>query len=162
MENVKKEIKGNEIKGNETKGIETNAVDTTNNEAINSQVQQQVEQKQLFVERSKNLASDGKEYWNYFVKGRALGRDIRVDFIPKDKGGYEVLEILFSLQDKARLVIGEESTTDSVTGKVSRYKTYTLQFIDENDEDKTMYDCSVKPARDSDKALLGMLLKQKV
>lgn len=152
----------NETKGNEKKGVETK-VETKLNETNENEIQVNEETpvvKQLFVERVKNIAKDGREYWNYMTKGKALGRDIRVDFMPKDKGGYEVLDILFSLQDKARLIVGEESSTD-VNGKTTKYKTYTLQVVDENDEEKTVYDCSVKPSRDSDKALLNMLLKQK-
>ena len=157
MENEKK---FNETKGNEKKGVETETKLNETNETTIQVSEETSAVKQLFVERVKNVAKDGKEYWNYITKGKALGRDIRVDFMPKDKGGYEVLDILFSLQDKAKLVVGEESSTD-VNGKTTRYKTYTLQVVDENDEDKTIYDCSVKPSRDSDKALLNMLLKQK-
>ena len=157
MENEKK---FNETKGNEKKGVETETKLNETNETTIQVSEETPAVKQLFVERVKNVAKDGKEYWNYITKGKALGRDIRVDFMPKDKGGYEVLDILFSLQDKAKLVVGEESSTD-VNGKTTRYKTYTLQVVDENDEDKTIYDSSVKPSRDSDKALLNMLLKQK-
>ena len=108
----------------------------------------------LYVVREKFTGNDGKEYWSYMVKGKVRGRDVRVDFAPKDKGGYEPLDILFDVQDKAELIIGKEEMTDN-SGKKTTYSTYTLRTID---TDGTEYTCGVKPARDSDKALLNMLL----
>ena len=109
----------------------------------------------LFVEREQFKGNDGKDYWSYILKGKVRGRDVKVDFAPKDKGGYEPLDILFDVQDKAQLMIGDEEMVDSITGAKTKYKTYTLQTID---EDGIPYVCSVKPSRDSDQALLQMLI----
>ena len=109
----------------------------------------------LYVERESFTGNDGKEYWSYQLKGKVRGRDVRVDFAPKDKGGYEPLDILFDVQPKAELIIAEDEMVDNVTGKKTKYSVYTLQTID---EDGIAYQCGVKPSRDSDKALLGMLI----
>lgn len=115
-----------------------------------------VEKKNLFVVREKFVGSNGQEYWSYFVKGKVRERIVRVDFAPKDKGGYEPLDILFDVQDKAELIITDETSTDMNGNKLS-YKSYLLRTTDEDGE---TYECNVKPARDSDKSLLTMLLKQ--
>lgn len=112
------------------------------------------ENKKLFVEREKFVGNDDKEYFAYFVKGKVRGRDIKVDFAPKDKGGYEPLDILFDVADKAELILSEEEMTND-SGKTTKYTTYKVKTID---EDGVIYECGVKPARDSDKALLGMLI----
>ena len=46
------------------------------------------ETKALFVVRESFKGKDNKEYWSYIVKGKIRGRDVKIDFIPKDKGGY--------------------------------------------------------------------------
>ena len=45
------------------------------------------------------------------------GRDIKVDFAPKDKGGYEPLDILFDVSNKAELLISEEEMTQRIKFK---------------------------------------------
>lgn len=114
------------------------------------------EKKILFVEREKFVGNDGKEYWAYVVKGQVRGRDIKVDFAPKDKGGYEPLDIVFDVSDKAELVMSNEEMTDA-NGNTTKYVSYLVRTID---EDGVPYECGVKPSRDSDKALLKMLLNQ--
>lgn len=112
-------------------------------------------EKKLYVERE-TFTSNGKEYFNYILKGQVRGRDVKVDFAPKDKGGYEALDLVFGDETKAELLISEESMTDA-NGKSSKYAVYTVQTVD---EDGVIYSCNVKPARDSDKALLGMILSK--
>ena len=112
------------------------------------------ENKTLFVEREKFVGKDEKEYWSYAVKGKVRGRDVKVDFAPKDKGGYEPLDIVFDVQPRAELVMGEETMKDK-DGNITKYTTYKVKTIDENG---VVYECGVKPARDSDKALLFMLI----
>lgn len=114
------------------------------------------EKKILFVEREQFVGNDGKEYWAYVVKGQVRGRDIKVDFAPKDKGGYEPLDIVFDVSDKAELVMSNEEMTDA-NGNTTKYVSYLVRTID---EDGVPYECGVKPSRDSDKALLKMLLNQ--
>lgn len=117
-------------------------------------IEKKEEIKKLFVEREKFVGNDDKEYFAYFVKGKVRGRDIKVDFAPKDKGGYEPLDIVFDISDKAELVMGLEEMKDN-DGHVTKYTSYKVKTID---EDGVPFECGVKPARDSDKALLGMLI----
>jgi len=113
------------------------------------------EENKLFVEREKFKGSDGKDYWSYVLKGKVRNRDIKVDFAPKDKGGYEPLDIVFEVAPKAELLISDEIMTDNA-GNKTKYKAYCVRTV----ENGVPYECNVKPARDSDKALLGMLINQ--
>lgn len=109
----------------------------------------------LLLKRVKRKGTDGKEYRNYFVFGRVRGRDVEVAFDPKDKGGYRVLDIVYDTKNEADLIIGEGTMTDDKTGKRTKYLTYVARNVD---EDGTVWECGVKPSRDSDKSLLLMLL----
>lgn len=121
-----------------------------------NEVKEEVESTQLFVERENFKGNDGKDYWAYIVKGQVRGRNIKVDFAPKDKGGYEPLDIVFDVSPKAELLMSNEVMTDS-DGHKTKYTSYKVRTIDELGIE---YVCGVKPSRDSDKALLGMLLNQ--
>ena len=107
----------------------------------------------LVLERESFKGNDGKDYYSYFMKGKIRSRDVKVDFAPKDKGGYEPLDIIFDVSPQAELVMSEETMTDS-NGKETKYMTYKARVV----EDGVVYECGIKPSRDSDKALLGMLL----
>ena len=50
--------------------------------------------------------------------------------------------------------MGEETMKDK-DGNITKYTTYKVKTTDENG---VVYECGVKPARDSDKALLFMLI----
>ncbi len=110
--------------------------------------------KNLTLIRESFDGKDDKKYWAYMVKGNVRGREVKVDFVPKDIGGYEPLDIVFDVQDKAELIIGQEQITDSY-GNKNIYTTYKAQNVDEFG---IVYDCGIKPQRDSDKSLLAMLL----
>ena len=109
----------------------------------------------LVLEREAFKGDDGQKYWSYLVRGKARGRDVKVDFQPKDKGGYEPLDIVFNGAKKAELVMREEVMTDD-NGRKTKYMVYTARTVD---EDGGVWECGVKPARDSDKSLLSMILK---
>lgn len=130
--------------------------ENVNVEEVKEVAQEEVQTTQLFVERESFKGNDGKDYWAYIVKGQVRNRDIKVDFAPKDKGGYEPLDILFDVSPKAELLMSNETMTD-VSGKKTKYVSYQVRTIDEFGIE---YTCGVKPSRDSDKALLGMLLNQ--
>ena len=110
--------------------------------------------KNLTLIRESFDGKDGKKYWAYMVRGNVRGREVKVDFVPKDIGGYEPLDIVFDVQDKAELIIGQEQITDSF-GNKSIYATYKARNVDELGIE---YECDVKPQRNSDKSLLLMLL----
>lgn len=97
---------------------------------------------------------DGRPYYAYIVRGAIRGQEKKIDFAPKDKGGYEPLDILFDISPKAELIISEETMTDN-DGNKTQYTAYKVQVLD---EDGIPWDCAVKPQRDSDKALLRFLL----
>ena len=112
----------------------------------------------LFLQRQTFTGNDGKEYWSYILKGKIRNRDVKVDFAPKDKGGYEVLDIVFEFSnEKVELIMLEETMTDSITRQKRKYMTYKAQGFDESGN---VYECGIKPAHDSDKALLTMIINQ--
>lgn len=100
------------------------------------------------------VTKDGRLYFAYVVRGLIRGQEKKIDFVPKDKGGYEPLDILFDICPKAELTMSEEEMTDN-DGRKTRYMAYKAQVADEDGE---IWDCGVKPQRDSDKALLKFLL----
>lgn len=108
----------------------------------------------IMVERE-TFEKDGKTYFSYFIKGQVRGREVKVAIIPPDKGGYTVLDIVFGDAMKAELKItpfeikGED-------GNVIKGNTYAVFTKDENGE---VYECAIKPYRNSDKALLNMLIR---
>lgn len=120
----------------------------------------------LPVTRQKFIGKDGKEYWGYVVmgtvvrvkNGKRLEQEVTVDFVAKDQGGYEVLDLIFFGTDSAELVMHEETMTSEKTGEVSMYTVYEIQSTD---DDGTVYSYKVKPSRESDKSLLNMLINSK-
>lgn len=100
------------------------------------------------------ITKDGRPYFAYIVRGVIRGQEKKVDFAPKDKGGYEPLDILFDINDKAELILTDEVMTDD-NGNKTPYVSYKVQVVDEDGE---IWECGVKPQRDSDKALLKFLL----
>lgn len=129
--------------------------ETMENAQADVQVKQEEQALKLFVERESFIGNDGKQYWAYVLKGQVRGRDVKVDFAPKDKGGYEPLDIVFSIDTKAELIMTTETMTDA-NGKQTKYVSYKVRNADELGE----LECGVKPSRDSDKALLTMVINQ--
>jgi len=112
-------------------------------------------QNKIIVERD-TFEKDGKTYFSYFIKGQIRGKDVKVAVVPPDKGGYTVLDIVYGSEMKANLKITPFEIKDETTGRVIKGNTYSVQTIDENGE---VYECNVKPYRNSDKTLLNMLIK---
>lgn len=110
----------------------------------------------IFVERE-TFNYEGKNYFSYFIKGKIRGRDVKVAITPPDLGGFVVLDIVFDNAMAAELVVKPYEIKDEKTKKVTSGNTFAVVSYDENGE---MYECAVKPYRQSDKALLTMLLKQ--
>ena len=108
----------------------------------------------IMVERETFTAND-KTYFSYFIKGNVRGKEVKVGVIPPDNGGDTVLDIVFGDAMSCELVATPfEMKTES--GQVIKGNTYSMRSVDENGE---TYECAVKPARSSDKALLNMLLR---
>lgn len=110
----------------------------------------------LYVERETFTTKDKREMYGYFVRGQIRGRDVKVDFNAKDQGGYETLDLIFDINPKAELLIHEETQTDIDGAK----RTYTVYEVQNVDEDGIVYKYKVKPARESDKTYLDILLQQ--
>ena len=126
------------------------------NKGTETIVEKQEEQKlRLFVEREVFIGSNGEKYWAYIINCQIRGRKEKINFMPKDKGGYEVLDIVFSASPKAELIMCNETITDA-NGKTTKYVSYKVHTEDELGE----LECGVKPSKDSDKALLTMLINQ--
>ena len=109
--------------------------------------------KQIVVERE-NFKIKDKEYFSYFVKGNVRGREVKAGVVPPDKGGYVVLDIVFGNAMSAELTVKPFEIKDD-GGNVIKGNTYGVKSVDENGK---VYECTVKPARSSDKTLLNMLL----
>ena len=105
------------------------------------------------VERE-TFEKDGKTFFSYFIKGKIRGKDVRILVTPPDKGGFAVLDIVFGNEMQADLIVNPYEIKDDATGNVIKGNTYAVHSVDENGE---VYECSIKPFRQSDKALLNML-----
>lgn len=108
----------------------------------------------LILERDSFKGKDGKDMFSYFIRGYALGREIRADFVASDQGGYEVLDLLFSLEKDVKVVMRDEVMSDD-KGRDTHYTVYEAQA---EDEDGNVYSYKIKPARNSDKTYLDMFL----
>lgn len=114
-----------------------------------------MEQNVIKVERE-TFEKNGKTYYGYFVSGVIRGRLVKVGIKPPDNGGYTVLDIVFDGAMEADLTVTpyEMKTED---GRVITGNTYAVTSVDA--ETGEVYSCKVKPARESDKTLLQMLVK---
>lgn len=109
----------------------------------------------ILVERE-TFEKDGKTYFSYFIKGKVRGKEVKVAIVPPDKGGYTVLDIVFGAEMQAELTLTPYEIKDDASGRVIKGNTYGVKSVDENGE---IYECKIKPYRDSDKTLLNMLLR---
>ena len=110
----------------------------------------------VMVERETYEKND-RTFFTYFIKGKIRGKDVRVAVTPPDKGGYTVLDIVFGNDMKAELITKPYEIKDETSGTIIKGNTYSVRSVDENGE---IYECPIKPFRQSDKALLNMLMKQ--
>lgn len=112
----------------------------------------------IMVERE-TFESHGKEYYSYFIKGVVRGKEIKIQVAPPnkdtDKNGYSVLDVVFGDAMEAELVVVPYEMKDD-HGKVVKGNTYAVRSYD---EDGTVYECPIKPARTSDKSFMNMLLR---
>ena len=123
---------------------------------MNDKKTTEAEGKKIYVERE-TFEMNEQTYFSYFIKGTVRGKDVKVAVILPDKGGYTVLDIVFGNENKADLFLTPYEMKDEATGKIIKGNTYGIRTVDENGE---VYECKVKPFRDSDKTLLNMLLRQ--
>ena len=113
-----------------------------------------METRTIKIERE-TFERNGKTYFGYFVGGEVRGRAVKAGVRPPDNGGYAVLDILFDGAMETDLTVTPfELTTED--GRVITGNTYAVTSVDP--ETGVAYSCKVKPARESDKTLLQMLL----
>lgn len=110
---------------------------------------------QIMVERE-TFEKNEKTYFSYFIKGKIRGKEVKVAVVPPDKGGYAVLDIVFGNEMKAELVTNPYEIKDETTGNVIKGNTYAVRTTDENG---LVYECNIKPYRNSDKMLLNMIMR---
>lgn len=96
---------------------------------------------------------EGRLYYAYLLHGKLRGRPVKVDFSPKDKGGYELLDLVFDVAPKAELYITE--VTQEINGTKQKRTVYTVNTVDENGQ---IWKSEVKPTRASDRDMLAMLI----
>lgn len=107
----------------------------------------------VYVERKRVVGSDGRKFWNYFVKGMRKGKEIKADLTPKDMGGYAELDDIFEDQDKVLLTI-TNGTRDN-GGKKVRFTSYSV--FGEGDYG-IKYSISMKQRESSDLSALEYLI----
>ena len=116
--------------------------------------------RQLYVQKEP-FEYNGKTCYHYFIKGVVRGREVKIDLAPPNKdtdmGGYTVLDIVFGDADRADLIVEPFEIADEKTKQVIKGNRYIVRTAD---EDGKVYECTVKPARTSDKSLLQMLLAE--
>ena len=103
----------------------------------------------------------GKTCYRYFLCGNVRGTDVKIQLAPyatdkNDKGGYTVLDIVFGTEHEADFIVEPFEFTDEKTGRTITGNRFIARTVDEDGE---IYECRVKPARESDKTLLTMLLR---
>ena len=105
---------------------------------------------------------DGGDMYCYILREKTvingIEREIRCDFVAKDLGGYEMLDIIFMTGDEAYLSVREESMTDEKTGETTLYSVYEVW---NKDDDGIVYSYKVKPSKESDKAKLNVILQKR-
>jgi hypothetical protein len=111
-------------------------------------------EKKIFVERE-TFEYKGSTYFSYFIKGEIRGKEVRIAVVPPDKGGYVVLDIVFDSDMACELALKPYEIKDD-KGNVMTGNTYSVISVDENG---LVYECPIKPAKSSDKALLNMLIR---
>lgn len=104
------------------------------------------------LDRAPFKTKDGREMFNYFVRYEIYGKEYKADFEAKDQGGYEVLDLIFSIKPTADLVMWEETMTDE-RGNVTPYSVYEARVVN---EDGVMFAYKLKLVQESDKSFLNI------
>ncbi|MDE6473481.1 MAG: hypothetical protein K2L70_00070 [Clostridia bacterium] len=101
----------------------------------------------------------GKSFFEYFISGNVRGKDVKIKLAPpnaNDKGGYTVLDIVFGNESQADFVVEPYEFKDASGNLISGNK-FLVRTVDK-DTGET-YESAIKPARNSDKTLLAMLMR---
>lgn len=112
----------------------------------------------LKIEREPYVSKKtGKPGFTYYLKGTVRGREVKAKVVPKDKGGFEVLDIIYdgAIACDLRVEKGEMKNED---GDIVKFETYTVFSKDPTTGEE--FDLKVKPDKDSDKAKFKFILRK--
>jgi hypothetical protein len=110
-----------------------------------------MENLKLDVDSYKDKSGNPRACYKLHCKIR--GMETKADFIPKDPGGYALLEIIFNGEKSVELqVVKNKFNIDGREIESTKY------FATSVDEDGQVYQLEVVPRKDSDKATMKMLL----
>lgn len=148
---------------NETKKKVTDNATAETVEMATTETAAEMNGVQLFVERKLIKDKFGKPLKNasggnmyaYEMPCTLRGKETKIDFAPRDNGGYEQLDNIFDINEKAELSITEKAS-ESLNGKKTYSNTYTVRNVDENG---VVWELGVRPQRDSDKCMLKTWLQ---
>ena len=110
----------------------------------------------IYLERE-FVRVNGKEYANYFVRGKfslrgkLVEKQVRMDVPKNDTGMYDVLDMVFGEREKVELIKVKNTMVNSTTGK----KTITYRYEVENEEGDLR--ARVVPSLESNNSLLNKL-----
>ena len=99
--------------------------------------------------------ASGGDMYAYEMPCVLQGKQTKIDFAPKDVGGYEPLDFVFNVSEKAELFI-TENESETTSGRKTHFTSYSVRNVD---SDGIPWECNVRPQRDSDKSLLKTWLK---
>lgn len=112
----------------------------------------------LKIEREPYVSKKtGKPGFTYYLKGTVRGREIKAKVVPKDKGGFEVLDIIYDGAIACDLRVEKGEMKDE-NGDIIKFETYTVFSKDPATGEE--FDLKVKPDKDSDKAKFKFILRQ--
>ncbi|MCM1295580.1 MAG: hypothetical protein NC311_08555 [Muribaculaceae bacterium] len=115
-------------------------------------------EKVIKVERE-TFEYKGKSFFEYFISGKVRGKEVKIKLAPpniNDRGGYTVLDIVFGNEDKADFVVEPYEFKDASGNTITGNK-FLVRTVDK--ETGETFESSIKPARNSDKTLLAMLMR---
>lgn len=115
-------------------------------------------EKVIKVERE-TFEYKGKSFFEYFISGVVRGREVKIKLAPpniNDRGGYTVLDIVFGNEDQADFVVEPYEFKDA-SGNIITGNKFLVRTVDK--ESGETYESAIKPARNSDKTLLAMLMR---
>lgn len=122
-------------------------------------IEEAVAEKNLKIEREPYVSKKtGKPGFTYYLKGTVRGRDVKAKVVPKDKGGFEVLDIIYDGAMACDLRIEHGEMENEKTGEKIKYDSYIVFSKDPATGDE--FDLKVKPDKDSDKAKFKFILRQ--
>ena len=109
----------------------------------------------LMVKREK-YSKKGKDYWSYRIDTTLRGQKTHIDFrMGEDIGAYRLLDIIFLNRDTVQFAVQPYKTKNQTTKQVNKGFTYFAV-----DPDDIMYRTDLRPAQQSDKRLIELVLAE--